>query len=64
MLSLPFLLLYLLLEKLHITHKSTTKKMTFTLQPVVPNAKQTGVDFGAIVEDLDLETISRMFSNA
>lgn len=36
--------------------------MTFTLQPVVPNAKQTGVDFGAIVEDLDLETISRMFT--
>lgn len=36
--------------------------MTFTLQPVVPNAKQTGVDFGAIVEDLDLETISRMCS--
>ncbi|KAK4515517.1 uncharacterized protein ATC70_010467 [Mucor velutinosus] len=32
--------------------------MTFTLQPVVPNAKQTGVDFGAIVDDLDLETIS------
>lgn len=35
--------------------------MTFTLQPVVPNPKQTGVDFGAIVEDLDLETISGMF---
>jgi alpha-ketoglutarate-dependent taurine dioxygenase len=33
--------------------------MTFTLQPVVPLKKQTGVDFGAIVEDLDLETITR-----
>lgn len=36
--------------------------MTFTLKPVVPTAKQSGVDFGAIVEDLDLETISRMYS--
>lgn len=33
--------------------------MTFTLKPVIPTEKQTGVDFGAIIEDLDLETISR-----
>lgn len=35
------------------------RNMTFTLKPVVPSEKQSGVDFGAIVTDLDLETISR-----
>jgi hypothetical protein len=33
--------------------------MTFTIQPIKPTAKQSGVDFGAIIEDLDLETITR-----
>jgi hypothetical protein len=35
--------------------------MTFTLQTVKPTEKQAGVDFGAIVEDLDLETITRKY---
>lgn len=33
--------------------------MTFTIQLIKPTAKQSGVDFGAIIEDLDLETITR-----
>ncbi|CAO3701342.1 unnamed protein product [Rhizopus stolonifer] len=32
--------------------------MTFTIEPIIPNAKQSGVDFGAFVNDLDLETIT------
>jgi hypothetical protein len=32
--------------------------MTFTLEPVVPTEKQSGVDFGAIINDLDLENLS------
>ncbi|KAI9257921.1 hypothetical protein BY458DRAFT_518511 [Sporodiniella umbellata] len=32
--------------------------MTFTINPIIPNKKQSGVDFGAIVNDLDLETLS------
>ncbi|OBZ90839.1 hypothetical protein A0J61_01120 [Choanephora cucurbitarum] len=32
--------------------------MTFTLKPIIPTEKQSGVDFGAIIEDLDLENIS------
>jgi hypothetical protein len=34
--------------------------MTFTIEPIVPSAKQSGVDFGAIINDLDLEKITRM----
>lgn len=34
--------------------------MTFTIQPVKPTEKQSGVDFGAIIEDLDLENITGM----
>lgn len=45
------------------THTNTyiTKKtnMTFTLEPIIPTKEQSGVDFGAIVTDLDLETITR-----
>lgn len=33
--------------------------MTFTIEPVIPTKEQSGVDFGAIVNDLDLETITR-----
>lgn len=33
--------------------------MTFTLEPIIPTKEQSGVDFGAIVTDLDLETITR-----
>lgn len=33
--------------------------MTFTIEPITPTKKQSGVDFGAIVNDLDLETITR-----
>ncbi|GAA5808975.1 hypothetical protein MFLAVUS_002375 [Mucor flavus] len=32
--------------------------MTFTLEPIIPTKEQSGVDFGAIVTDLDLETIT------
>ncbi|KAI9487157.1 MAG: hypothetical protein EXX96DRAFT_614952 [Benjaminiella poitrasii] len=32
--------------------------MTFTLEPIQPSPKQSGVDFGAIINDLDLEKIS------
>ncbi|ORE06427.1 Clavaminate synthase-like protein [Rhizopus microsporus var. microsporus] len=32
--------------------------MTFTIEPIVPSAKQSGVDFGAIINDLDLEKIT------
>lgn len=32
--------------------------MTFTIEPVVPSKEQSGVDFGVIINDLDLETIS------
>ncbi|KAG0745827.1 hypothetical protein G6F57_010459 [Rhizopus arrhizus] len=32
--------------------------MTFTIEPITPTKKQSGVDFGAIVNDLDLETIT------
>lgn len=34
--------------------------MTFTIEPIIPSAKQSGVDFGAIINDLDLERITRM----
>lgn len=33
--------------------------MTFTIEPIIPTEKQSGVDFGAIINDLDLETITR-----
>ncbi|CEG82602.1 hypothetical protein RMATCC62417_16652 [Rhizopus microsporus] len=32
--------------------------MTFTIEPIVPSAKQSGVDFGAVINDLDLEKIT------
>ncbi|KAI9316283.1 taurine catabolism dioxygenase [Dichotomocladium elegans] len=32
--------------------------MTFTIEPIKPTAAQSGVDFGAMIHDLDLETLS------
>ena len=32
--------------------------MTFTIEPIKPTEAQSGVDFGAMINDLDLEKLS------
>lgn len=32
--------------------------MTFTIEPIVPTPAQSGVDFGAMIHDLDLEKLT------
>ena len=35
--------------------------MTFTIEPIKPTEAQSGVDFGAMINDLDLEKLSGTF---
>ena len=35
--------------------------MTFTIEPIKPTEAQSGVDFGAMINDLDLEKLSGKF---
>ena len=32
--------------------------MTFTIEPIVPKPEQSGVDFGAMINDLDLDKLT------
>lgn len=32
--------------------------MTFTIEPIVPKPEQSGVDFGAMIHDLDLDKLT------